>query len=216
LLQIGTGASGGPYVSARECPTGTAGLALVIPVAVFVMLFGAFVYGGRGVPPGGTRKGDAFQGVLFIWLGVFLGIAFACFWGVWGPDADPGPGAKSGGLIVGFLFVPLGLLGLVPLLGARKATQAATEATGVSIGDTLKMARGARKVDMSALVTQMQEKAAENRSTGFGGDAMFGSPSPGESSGADVLGELERLQRLRDQGVINEDEFQRLKARVIE
>ena len=56
---------------------------------------------------------------------VFFGIAFACFWGVWGPDANPGPGGKLGGLIVGFLFVPMGIGGALlfwcmgPVMGER-------------------------------------------------------------------------------------------------
>ena len=120
LLQIGTCASGGPYVIGRECPEGTEWLGLTIPISVFVMLFGAYLYATRGAPPGSDNPGDGGYALALIWSGLFLGIAFACFWGVWGPDANPGPGGKTGGLIVGFLFVPLGLLGVLPMLaGAR-------------------------------------------------------------------------------------------------
>ena len=120
LLQIGTCASGGPYVIGRECPEGTEWLGLTIPISVFVMLFGAYLYATRGAPPGSDKPGDGGYALALIWSGLFLGIAFACFWGVWGPDANPGPGGKTGGLIVGFLFVPLGLLGVLPMLaGAR-------------------------------------------------------------------------------------------------
>ena len=36
LLQIGTCASGGPYVPARQCPPGTERIALAIPGALIV------------------------------------------------------------------------------------------------------------------------------------------------------------------------------------
>jgi hypothetical protein len=200
LLQIGTCASGGPYVTARECPAGTERIGLAIPVAVFVMLFGAVLYATRGAPPGSDRKGDGGYALALIWSGLFLGIAFACFWGVWGPDANPGPGGKEGGLIVGFLFVPIGLLGVLPMLSAAKAARAAREASGIGVGDAVKLARGARKADFGDLVQKMQEQAAT-------------APAGGDTGA--VVSELERLQKLRDQGAIDDAEFSRLKAKVI-
>lgn len=48
LLQVGTCASGGPYVSARECPSGTAALSLAIPISVLLLFIGGALYAGRG------------------------------------------------------------------------------------------------------------------------------------------------------------------------
>ena len=164
-------------------------------------LIGAAIYGTAGPAPGSDKStGQAGAAVVIGWSGLFLGIAFACFWGVWGPDANPGPGGKEGGLIVGFLFVPMGLLGIIPMWGAVKSSQAAKKATGVGIGDTLKMARSARKTDFDDLVKQMQEMAP--------GDAVV-------ASGGDVVSKLERLQKLRESGAINDAEFERLKAQVM-
>ena len=205
LLQIGTCASGGPYVTARECPTGTEWLGLTIPIGVFVMLAGAVLYGTRGAAPGASRPGDGGYAIALIWGGLFLGIAFACFWGVWGPDANPGPGGKTGGLIVGFLFVPMGILGVIPMLAAGKTARAAREASGIGLGDAVKLARGARKMDLSDMVQQLQEQAPST-------------PAPAPPAAGDtaaVLSELERIQKLRDQGAIDDAEFERLKRRVM-
>jgi hypothetical protein len=173
LLQIGTCASGGPYVSARECPSGIERVGLAIPVAAFVMLIGAALYATRGAPPGSSRKGKAGYALALIWAGLFLGIAFACFWGVWGPDVNPGPGGETGGLIVGFLFVPLGLLGVVPILAAAKAARAAGEASGIGMGDAVELARGARKVDFGDLVQQIQERAPASPAPASAGDGSL-------------------------------------------
>ena len=206
LLQIGTCASGGPYVSARQCPTGTERLGLAIPLAVFTMLAGVGLYATRGAAPGSSRKGDAGYALAVLWAGLFLGIAFACFWGVWGPDANPGPGGKTGGLIVGFLFVPLGLLGVLPMLAASKAARAASEASGIGVGDAVKLVRGARSVDFGDLVGEIQAKSPA--------PATVTDPATGSDTNA-MLAELERLQKLREAGAIDEAEFQRLKNRVM-
>jgi hypothetical protein len=111
LLQIGTCATGGPYVSARQCPAGTERLGLMIPAVLLALFAGAIVYAGRGKAPGSDRAPANEWLAVWVWTGLFWSIAAGCFLGVWGPDAHPGPGGKEGGLIVGFLFIPLGLLG---------------------------------------------------------------------------------------------------------
>ena len=95
LLQIGTCASGGPYEVARECPGGTERLGLAIPVAVITMLIGLGLYAARGRAPGSDRDPRPGIGLVVMWCGIFFGIAFAAFWGVWGPDANPGPGRQA-------------------------------------------------------------------------------------------------------------------------
>ena len=37
LLQIGTCASGGPYVVAQECPDGTTAMGAVLPISIFAL-----------------------------------------------------------------------------------------------------------------------------------------------------------------------------------
>jgi hypothetical protein len=115
LLQIGTCASGGPYEVARECPDGTARVGLMIPAGLIALLVGVAIYAGRGSAPGSSGSARNELIVLWLWTGIFWSIAAGCFLGVWGPDANPGPGGKLGGLIVGFLFVPMGAGGLLTL-----------------------------------------------------------------------------------------------------
>jgi hypothetical protein len=109
-------------VSARECPDGTARLGLMIPVALIVMGVGTGLYATRGPAPGSEGNGLRVNAVILAWCAIFLGISFACFWGVWGPDANPGPGGKEGGLIVAFLFVLMGG-GALPFLLRRRESR---------------------------------------------------------------------------------------------
>jgi hypothetical protein len=55
LIDIGTCASGGPYVSARECPEGTGTLIVSMFPATLVVLAGVGLFaarGGRATAPG--------------------------------------------------------------------------------------------------------------------------------------------------------------------
>jgi hypothetical protein len=191
LLQIGTCATGGPYEIARECPSGTEWLGLAIPIGVFVMLGAVFVYGSRGAPPGSDRPGDASVGLLVLWSGLFLGIGFACFWGVWGPDANPGPGGKLGGLIVGFLFVPMGAFPILAVLASKRRGKRRFGASGPTLS-------GSGAVHLPAATATTRGSAAPSRRSG------------------DKLADLERLQRLREDGAIDDAEFEALKAEVME
>lgn len=184
LLQIGTCASGGPYVSARQCPPGTERIMLAIFPAVLLMLLGVWLYNGRGRAPGSDRDSRG-GGLLIAWSGLFLGIAFACFWGVWGPDANPGPGGKTGGLIVGFIFVPMGLGGLIPLIA--------------SIFDR----------------SPPQSTIPLGRPVGTDGSTVVRSAPRPISGGTDKVASLERLDKLRRDGAISEAEFDRLKAEIL-
>jgi hypothetical protein len=62
LASIGTCASGGPYVSARECPAGTEWFIIGIFPAVIGFLVGAGIFasrGGRSTKPGLPPTGEA-------------------------------------------------------------------------------------------------------------------------------------------------------------
>jgi hypothetical protein len=48
LASIGTCASGGPYLSARPCPSNTGLFVVLITGGVFVFLIGGWVFSGRG------------------------------------------------------------------------------------------------------------------------------------------------------------------------
>jgi hypothetical protein len=105
LLKIGTCASGGPYLIARQCPSGTGGWVLLIAagmiVAIICMVIGSFMDGG-----------GLFGGVaLILWSAEFLGIGLTLLLNsIFGHDV--GPGAKSAGYIIGVVFIPMGAIPL--------------------------------------------------------------------------------------------------------
>jgi hypothetical protein len=114
MLQIGTCASGGPYDIARECPDGTTGIFFSLFGGILLMFVAAGIYLTRGTPPGGPPPSNAGI-VVWFWTGLFWSLAAGCFLAVWGPDANPGPGGKEGGLIVGFMGLIFGIGGLLAL-----------------------------------------------------------------------------------------------------
>ena len=201
LLQIGTCASGGPYVPARQCPAGTERLGFAIPIAVLAMLIGAAIYAGRGTAPGSDRPPRPGLTIVLIWCGIFFGIAFAAFWGVWGPDANPGPGGKTGGLIVGFLFVPMGIGGALMFWRLGPSSFGGMQSMGIGgVGDVVKMTRAAGSGDLAKLA-EMTGAGTVVQPTGSGGD---------------VTAELERLNTLRKEGAITDQEFEQLKRRALD
>jgi hypothetical protein len=111
LLQVGTCASGGPYAITRECPGGIEWLMFALIGAVFGLFVALIIYGGRGAPPGGRPPENAGV-IVWLWTGLFWSLAVGCFLGVWGPEANPGPGGKEGGLIVGFMGLIFGAGGI--------------------------------------------------------------------------------------------------------
>jgi hypothetical protein len=201
LLQIGTCASGGPYAVARECPDGTERFGLAIPVALVAMFAGLGIYSFRGRAPGSGRDPRPGVGLVLVWCGIFLGIALAAFWGVWGPDANPGPGGKLGGLIVGFLFVPLGIGGALMFWFMGPATAGGMRSVGMGMGDLWKMTRAATSGEVSRMTDATVGTAAPTRRTAGGGDAVS---------------EIERADRLRREGAITDAEFERLKKQALD
>jgi peptidoglycan/LPS O-acetylase OafA/YrhL len=120
MLQIGTCASGGPYVSARQCPDGTLAIVGALVLGIIGMFVAAGIYLTRGTPPGADRPPSNGGIVVWFWTGLFWSLAIGCFLGVWGPNADPGPGGELGGLIVGFMGLIMGAGGLLAINVRRK------------------------------------------------------------------------------------------------
>lgn len=109
LVRIGSCASGGPYVSARECPPGTGLKIFAIMGGIFLTLIGAFVV------PGVAIAGVAW-GLGFTMLGAaFLVAAF-------GPAAPPEADSSLQwvGALVGGMFLLMGLPGLFAIFGAGR------------------------------------------------------------------------------------------------
>ncbi|MGK2937558.1 MAG: SHOCT domain-containing protein [Solirubrobacteraceae bacterium] len=109
LVRIGSCASGGPYVSARECPPGTGLKIFAIMGGIVLTLTGAVVV--PGVAIAGVAWGLGFT---------MLGAAF--FVAAFGPAAPPEADSSLQwvGALVGGMFLLMGLPGLFAIFGAGR------------------------------------------------------------------------------------------------
>ncbi len=194
VTRIGTCASGGPYVSARQCPEGTELKALAIVAGTFLGLAGLACYaagrGGRGV------RGTLGLGVL-MWSLTFLGLAGAVTLAAFGPGAPPdNDGARIAAIVLLVVFVPLGL---IPLVGAPLLSRASRRE---------RKEAAAQRVPLGARVTPERTAPVTTPLVPF-------APGPPPASPADPVDQLERLVRLRDAGAIDAAEFERLKDQII-
>ncbi|MBO9532667.1 MAG: hypothetical protein J7513_06820 [Solirubrobacteraceae bacterium] len=104
LVRFGSCASGGPYVSARECAPGTGWKIMGLTGSIFGILLGVAI-------TGSARAGLAAWGIGF--CGLAATFLLASFGPAHGPDNQP-----ALGIGMGVLF---GLMGLPGLLGAMSA-----------------------------------------------------------------------------------------------
>ena len=163
LLQVGTCASGGPYEIARECPSGIEYLMFALIGAIFLMFVLLVVYGTRGAPPGSDRKPQNGGVVIWFWTGIFWSLAVGSFLGVWGPEANPGPGGKEGGLIVGFMGLIMGAGGFLAIdLPWRKEKRRSSEkvrpAASRIIGAASSFSGQANPVDRLATLDRLRDQ----------------------------------------------------------
>ena len=125
FLQIGTCASGGPYVSARQCPSGTGIYFAGLFGGIILGLIAVGIYATRGTPPGvaeGDYQGPRVSFGILAWSALFLGTAIVGIVAV--VHGNPGPGAKTGGIIVAAVFIPMGAIPLLASLRRGPRTKA--------------------------------------------------------------------------------------------
>jgi hypothetical protein len=187
LIRTGTCASGGPYVSARPCPAGTATQIVVLVGGIFGALIGAGVYAARG------RRGRASPVGLgtIMWSLLFLTMAASVALGAYGPAATDAPGSKTAAVIIGVIFVPMGLAPLLAAPRARRHAERTRELTMHARNDP---------------VTADRVPAAA---------ATAARPASAPARG-DPLTRIERLGELRAKGVITEAEFEEHKRRLLD
>jgi hypothetical protein len=215
LLETGTCASGNvPYEIAPgyQCPESTGTDILLLIGAIFGGLIGAAIFAFRGTPPwgGGKRRAAGLFGFgTFAW-GLFFAStgATSLIASLTNASIQNSNGGELGGVIVGITFLVMGvpalllaLWGLARSIGRRDERPALDTAGGGS------MAAGGVISRMRAGLEQSQ--AAQS----IGARMPWG--SGGRGSTGDAIGKIERLQRLRESGAINDKEFEREKARIL-
>lgn len=190
LLQIGTCASGGPYEISRPCPDGTARLGLMIPASIILMFVAAGIYAGRGKPPGSDEPPRAGLVITWFWTGIFWSVAVGCLIGIWGPEANAGPDGKLGGLIVAFLFIPIGAVGL---FGLKEAPR--------------KKKKGGGQLSTGTIATPVAPS--------FPGSKRAAKALRSRLPSEDPVDRIERLNRLRERGALTQEEFDILKRKIV-
>jgi hypothetical protein len=215
LLDVGTCASGGPYVSARPCPDGTGTSMLLMIAGVFGGLIGATIFALRGAPPGseGRRRTRGWSSGLLAWSVFFCGTGAVSLYAGLADDSLPDDSAL-GALIVGATFLLMGLPVLAFLLwqwiddlrnpppderfqtsSAEIPTVRSTASGATDPGWTTMMQQGSRAIPMPTPANATAPDA--------------------EDEELDTLVKLERLQKLRESGALTDAEFEAQKKRVL-
>jgi putative oligomerization/nucleic acid binding protein len=215
LLDIGTCASGNvPYEIQQgyECPEGTGTDVLLLFVSIIGGLIGAAIFAFRGDPPWGSgrrRMGGIFGLGTFAW-GLFFTATGATMLIASLTDDSLGADSDLGGKIVGITFLAMGLpallialWSLVKSFGRGDERPAAATAGGGSIAAGGIMGRMRAGLD--------QAQAAQS----LGSRMRWGSGGGGTRGSGDAIGKIERLQKLRESGAINDTEFEQEKAKIL-
>jgi hypothetical protein len=220
LLDIGTCASGNvPFEIAQgyECPEGTGTDILLLTASIFIGLIGAAIFAFRGEPPwGGRRRSVGLFGLgTLAWGLFFAGTGAALLLGQpYGESVDPAtgevvgrPDSQLGSTIVGITFLVMGLPAL--LLGLWSGIK------GFG-GRGERPAAAAAGAGGGGIVSRMSAGLSQARSAQQLGARMpWGGSAGGGKSSGDAIGKLERLQKLRESGAINDREFEREKAKIL-
>ena len=117
LVRTGNCGSSSTYVTYRPCPPGTGAHILSLIGGIFGALIGIGLYAARG-KHGGTRSSIGLG--LIMWCLLFVTIAGSIAYAAYGPGNNDSAGAKTTAVILGVIFVPMGLAPLPLMFGGRR------------------------------------------------------------------------------------------------
>jgi hypothetical protein len=126
LVRTGNCGSSSTYISYRPCPPGTGGHILSVIGGIFGGLIGIGLYAARG-KSGGTRTTVGLG--LIMWSLLFVTIAGSVAYAAYGPGNKNSSGAKTTAVILGVIFVPMGLAPLPFALAGRRKSQQLVQLT---------------------------------------------------------------------------------------
>jgi hypothetical protein len=221
LLETGTCASGGPYVSARQCPSGTGAWIAGLTLSIFVGLISSLVF--VATARGKVGWGSIMFGAFFTVTAVVAGYA-----ALFDDRAVSAPGAQLGGLIVAGVFLPMGL---IPLVLGIKALQVSRREGGLlsAAGHAFERrfsGRGGAHPKPPGAVPDLGgsgPRPAPPRPAAPRPAAPATPPSTWQmparpaaaAAKADPLDQLAKLAELHRSGVLTEAEFQTQKAKLL-
>jgi hypothetical protein len=198
LVRTGTCASGGPYVSARPCPSDTGVKILGLIGSIFGLLIGGAIYAARGSR--GHGGGTIGMGVI-LWALLFICLAVSTFVAAYGPANNDAPGAKSAAIVLMIVFLPMGIL---PLLGAA--------GFGIGRGRFSSNSKPHQYPKPAPPQYTFPMPGASGASgTGARTVSTITGPAPGGQAG-DVATRLRKLEELHESGLLTEEEFESKKA----
>ncbi len=210
-------ASGGPFVIAVECPQGVEWL---LPLSIFTGLAGVGLIAWFG-----GRIGPGFAAVAALaWPALFLSLGWNFLeYGL----ASPG-GWDISWLLCGVLFMAMGgiplLIGIRGLRGSRSVPRtpagSGRGSPSVRLGGVVfrtapaatPTGPSAEHIELAQLLRQVQGATAVEAAALTVGEAIGDDP-PGQ---ADLVDQLERLAKLKQQGAIGELEYLQAKQAVID
>jgi hypothetical protein len=206
----GSCASGGPYAISRPCPEG---VAWVMPVGIF----GGFISVGIGLlgvfPQGGPRP------YAFAWSALFLALGWNFL--EYGFD-PPGGGTSPGWLVCGFVFV---LMGGVPLAFLFWGSAARWVLWGPTADDPDTYLRPYRPPPRRGAASALAPAPSPTPRAPGG---LVVPPTPlevdepvtlnddvPEPAVGDVVDRLERLADLHARGLLDDEEYEKVKDRIV-
>ena len=215
LMNIGTCASGGPYVSARECPEGTFETALLLPGGLIVAGIGVVVFMLRGRRPGAADDAWRANGWLVGWAPLFIGSGVVALVAGLGSDAPDADSAKWVGIFLAVMFIPMGLVPVVwEFTGARRLRRA-----GGFRGLTTGMLRNVEQMSATPPrpggATPAPRPAPAPPPRPAPNPPPRSAPNPAADLTGDPVERLRKLGELRDKGVLSADEFALAKSRIL-
>ena len=220
LLETGTCASGGPYVSRRQCPSDTGLWILLMLGAIFGGLIASLIF--VATARGKVGWGSILFGAFFTVTAVVAG-----YTALFDDKAMSAPGAQLGGLIVAGVFLPMGL---IPLVLGVKALQVSRReggllsAAGQAVerrfsgfgGGDPKPPGAVPDLGGSAPASAPPRPAAPRPVAPTTPPSTWRMPArPAASPHADPLDQLAKLAELRKSGVLTEAEFEAQKAKLL-
>ena len=220
LLETGTCASGNtPYQISQPCPSGTGTDILLLMAGIFGGLIGAGIFAFRGDPPWNKDRpinsGSNVSFGLFAWGFFFTATgATSLIASLTNQQIQDSSGGQLGGLIVGGVFLVMGvpalvmvLWGLVSGIGKRNERPATVTAAGMGgMG-------GGVMTRMSAGLEQARSMQQLSSRLPWGTTGQAASGGGGDTGGQ--IAKLERLQKLRESGALTDAEFEREKAKIL-